>query len=83
MKGRSCLTNLLEIFEEINSRTDRESVDVVYLDFQKAFDKVPHGRLLRKMRAHGVTGQILAWISGWLDGRRQRVAIKGDFLVGC
>lgn len=84
MKGRSCLTNLLEIFEEINSRTDKgESVDVVYLDFQKAFDKVPHGRLLRKMRAHGIKGQILAWISGWLDGRRQRVAIKGDFLVGC
>ncbi|GCC23648.1 hypothetical protein chiPu_0002046 [Chiloscyllium punctatum] len=44
-KGRSCLTNLLEFFEEITSRLDQGTpVDIIYLDFQKAFDKVPHER---------------------------------------
>ena len=53
-------------------------MDVIYLDFQKAFDKVPHRRLLNfKLRAHGVQGKILAWIEDWLTGRRQRVGIRG------
>ena len=54
-------------------------MDVIYLDFQKAFDKVPHRRLLNKLSAHGVNGKILAWIEDWLTGRRQRVGIKGSF----
>ena len=45
-KGRSCLTNLLDFFEEVYDNIDRNnSVDLVYLDFAKAFDKVPHKRL--------------------------------------
>lgn len=56
-----------------------ESVDVVYLDFQKAFDKVRHMRLLNEMRARGIRRKILAWIEGWLNGRRQRVGIKEAF----
>jgi len=45
-KGRSCLTNLLDFFEEVYDELDRNnSVDLVYLDFAKAFDKVPHKRL--------------------------------------
>ena len=79
-KGRSCLTNLLEFFEEITNRLDQgEPMDVIYLDFQKAFDKVPHGRLLSKIRAHGIRGKVLTWIDDWLSGRRQRVGIKGSF----
>ena len=50
-------------------------LDVIYLDFQKAFDKVPHKRLLMKLRAHGIDGEILRWIKGWLPGRKQRVVI--------
>eukprot|EP00061_Rhincodon_typus_P016830 g45248.t1 len=47
IKGRSCLTNLLEFFEEITSRVGQgEPMDVIYPDFKKAFDKVPHWRLL-------------------------------------
>jgi len=46
-----------------------ELVDVVYLDFQKAFDKVPHRRLLHKIGMHGVTGGVLAWIEDWLTSR--------------
>ena len=51
LKARSCLTNLLCFFEEITKWVDDGSpVDVVYLDFQKAFDKVPHQRLLLKLK---------------------------------
>ena len=49
------------------------SVDVIYLDFAKAFDKVPHKRLLRKLKVYGVSGELLSWISGWLLNRWQRV----------
>ena len=55
LKARSCLTNLLCFLEEIIKWVDDGSpVDVVYLDFQKAFDKVSHQRLLLKLKAHGV-----------------------------
>jgi hypothetical protein len=49
------------------------------LDFQKAFDKVPHERLLVKCRALGIRGKVLDWISEWLTNRRQRVAINGYY----
>ena len=54
-KGRSCLTNLLETFESWTEDVDKGySVDVVFWDFQKAFDKVPKTRLLKKLSAYGV-----------------------------
>ena len=57
---RSCLTNLLDFMEEITRKLDNGNcVDVVYLDFVKAFAKVPHKRLLSKLEAHGITGKIL------------------------
>ncbi len=52
-------------------------VDVIYLDFAKAFDKVPKERLLEKMRAHGVRGHVLRWIRNWLTDRSQRVVLSG------
>ena len=52
---RSCLTNLLEFMEIITEHVDDGlPVDVIYLDFQKAFDKVPHTRLIEKVKAHGI-----------------------------
>eukprot|EP00061_Rhincodon_typus_P011728 g36966.t1 len=54
IKRRACLTNLLEFFEEVMSKLDTEPVGIIYLDFQKAFDKVPHRRLTNKIRAHGI-----------------------------
>ena len=52
-KGRSCLTNLLEIIESWTEDVDQgDSVDVIFLDFQKAFDKVPKKRLLEKLSAY-------------------------------
>ena len=56
---------------------DGTSVDVVYLDFQKAFDKVPHRRLLTKLEAYGVNGSILHWIKAFLSNRKQRVVVRG------
>ena len=46
-----------------------KAVDIVYLDFNKAFDEVPHRRLLTKVRACGVGGQVANWIANWLSGR--------------
>ena len=79
-KGKSCLTNLVEFFEDVTSSVDRgEPVDVVYLDFQKAFDKVPHKRLVYKLKAYGIGGSVLMWIENWLANRKQRVGVNGSF----
>ena len=51
-------------------------MDVVYLDFQKAFDKVPHQRLL--LNAHGIGNDVITWIEKWLTHRRQRVIVDGE-----
>ena len=79
MRNKSCTTNLLEFLEFLTSSIDAgQPVDVVYLDFAKAFDKVPHSRLLQKFRAHGVDGNILSWIGAWLADRRQRTVLNGE-----
>ena len=79
LKARSCLTNVLCFFEEINKWVDEGSpVDVIYLDFQKAFDKVPHQRLLLKLKSHGMGNSIINWIEQWLNDRRQRVVVDGE-----
>ena len=52
------------------------AVDVVVLNFRKAFDKVSHKRLMRKVRALGIQGNVAAWIKNWLAGRRQRVIVN-------
>jgi hypothetical protein len=76
--GRSCTTNLLEFLEGVSVKIDEgKPVDVVFLDFAKAFDKVPRERLLEKLRAHGVQGKVLQWIKEWLTGRKQRVVLNG------
>ena len=55
IKGQSCNTQLLEILEDLTEALDAgKDVDVIYLDFQKAFDKVPHKRLLKKLWAYGI-----------------------------
>ncbi len=79
VKGRSCLTNLLVFLEEVTSDIDRGNpVDVIYLDFQKAFDKVPHRRLMEKVKALGIRGEVYNWIKDWLKERQQRVCMDGE-----
>ena len=80
MPGKSCTTNLLEFMEKATKVVDAGlPFDVVFLDFAKAFDKVPRERLLEKLRAHKVRGRVLNWIRNWLTGRRQRVVLNGKF----
>ena len=52
-------------------------VDVLYLDFRKAFGVVPKQRLLVKMESMGVRGKVLDWVKEWLTGRTQRVVLNG------
>lgn len=76
--GRSCMTQLLLAMELWTEALDRgEPVDVVYMDFQKAFDSVPHQRLLAKLDAYGIGGKLKNWLGSFLTGRSQRVAVNG------
>jgi len=77
-KGSSCLTNLLLFLDKvIHSIDDGHGADIVFLNLAKAFDKVPHQRLLEKLRKHGIAGKVLSVIENWLRGSRQRVCIRG------
>ena len=79
---RSCLTSLLDFSAPVIDTYDmgnNKAVDLIYLDFQKAFDMVPHERLLVKVMAHGIQGSAAQWIRNWLAERRQRVCIKQTF----
>ena len=58
-------------------QSKRLSTDVIFLDFEKAFDSVPHDRLLLKLERFGITGSLLSWLSNFLQGRSQRVVIEG------
>ena len=78
VSSRSCTTQLLEFMEEATQALDRgEDVDVIYLDFAKAFDKVPHKRLLKKLTGYGIKGKVYNWIKEFLSNRKQRVVING------
>jgi len=78
VSGRSCVTQLLVTLELWTELLDSGApIDVIYWDFQKGFDTVPHQRLLRKLKAYGITGKVLEWIQDFLSGRRQRVVVNG------
>ena len=56
-KGRSCVTQLLEVLEDWTDKLDKkQEIDVIYFDFEKAFDRVPHKRLVIKLKGYGVQG---------------------------
>ncbi len=52
-------------------------LDIVHLDFRKAFDKVPHNKLMFKVNQLGIAGNVHNWIENWLSNRKQRVVING------
>lgn len=80
LQNKSCVTNLLEFFETVTTYVDQGTpMDIAYLDFSKAFDKVPRLRLLNKLRAHSIDGNILKWMESWLSGRKQRVVLNGKY----
>ena len=79
ISGPFCITHLLEYIEDLTEAIDNgEDVDVIYLDFCKAFDKVPHRRRVYKLEQYGIKGikgDLLLWIKNFLHDRQQRVTI--------
>ena len=76
--NHSCQTQLLEtLYQWAGSVDNRKSTDAIFLDFSKAFDSVPHQRLLMKLNHIGIRGPLLQWIESFLSGREQRVVIEG------
>ena len=79
ISGRSAVLQLLLALDEWTEALDKgEDTDVIYLDYQKAFDTVPHRRLMKKVQAYGFTENIEEWLSDFLIGRSQIVNIKGE-----
>jgi len=77
-RRRSCETQLLTLSDELLKSLDKgKQHDLAILDFSKAFDKVPHQRLLTKLHHYGIRGQTLEWIRAFLTDRTQRVAVDG------
>ena len=77
-KGRSCLTNLISFYDLVARLVDEgKAVDVVYLDFSKAFDTVSHSILLQKLAVCGLDRYTLGWVRNWLEGRARRVVLNG------
>ena len=73
---KSCLTNLLESLEEWTDVIDSGSgLDIIYLDFSKAFDTVPHKRLLKKLHGYGIQGNVHGWLKAFLTDRKQLVSV--------
>ena len=78
--GRSCLTNLLHTIEDLITSLDNGDVmDEILLDFAKAFDKVPHQRLLFKLRQYGISGNTYNWIESFLTSRKQSVRVMDQY----
>ena len=77
-QGRSCVSQLLDHYHKIiDALEDEYSVNVIYLDFCKAFDKVDHELLLSKLSTIGIRGNALRWLGNFLIGRKQAVALDG------
>jgi len=77
--NHSCVTQLITLTENISSALDhRKQVDIILLDFSKAFDTVPHQRLLTKLKFYGINGSTFNWIQTWLTHRSQCVVLDSE-----
>ena len=78
VKGRSTVLQLLKVLDDWTEAIENGlQTDIIYTDFQKAFDSVAHGRLINKLASYGIKGNLLLWIKSFLTGRRQRVKVNG------
>ena len=79
IRNHSCLQQLLLFLNNVvYSFTNKHQFDTIYLDFRKAFDKVPHPEFLHKLRNIGISGTLLKWFSNYLMNRKQLVSINGN-----
>lgn len=84
MRGKSCETQLLEVYSEIGTALDSGiQSNMIFIDFSKAFDSVNHNLLLYKLNSMGFSGSLLKWFSSYLCDRRQRVMVEGNFSEYC
>ena len=77
LKGRFCLANLIFYDKVTCLQHEINSVDVVYLNFSKAFDTISCSILLEKLVPHSFYGFTLHWVKNWLNGCAQRVVVNG------
>ncbi|CAM4661454.1 unnamed protein product [Lepidochelys olivacea] len=78
-KGKSYLTNLIAFYDKLTGSVDEgKAVDVLFLDFSKAFDTVSHSILVSKLKKYGLDEWTVRWIESWLDCEAQRVVINGS-----
>ena len=78
LRGKSTTSQLLHVLQQfLNVLEQKNQVDIVYLDFAKAFDKVSHNLLLVKLHNFGIRGNLLQWFRDFLSGRFQRVTALG------
>ena len=81
-KNRSCKTQLITAVHDIATRlSSGDQVGILFLDFSKAFDKVPHARLLHKLEYYGIRGAYLERIKDFLTNRTQQVGIDNKISV--
>ena len=81
-KGKSCVTNLLSYYDRVaETMQERDGwVDSIYLDFKKAFDRVPHKRLIWKLEyIRGIQGCLLKWMQDFLKEREMRTILRGKY----
>ncbi len=79
LDGRSTSLQLLKVLDQWTDALDGDNIiDCIYMDYAKAFDKVPHRRLLSKLSAYGVSFPVLQWIQNFLTSRFQQVTVKGE-----
>ena len=79
LPGRSTMSQLSQVVRQFARALEmRQQIVVIYLDFSKAFDRVPHEKLLFKLECLGIKGSLLAWFRSYLSGRRHRVMIDNE-----
>ena len=77
---RSCETQLAVTYHDLAELNDQMlQVDIGILDFSKAFDVVPHTRLLNKLKFYGLSEEVISWIREFLHERKQKVMVDGVF----
>ena len=77
--GRSSVAYVVGLQYLTRHLDNGHSINVIYLDFQKAFDTVPHRHLLQKLVSFGIHGNVFKWIESFLSNRKQRVVLNSSY----
>ena len=80
LSKKSTLTNLLACtFDWVTYFNDKKACDIIYIDYEKAFDKVPHRKLIYKLGKLGFGGRLLSWVEFFITKRRQSVRVRNSY----